>query len=196
MSFGISESRNNNYKTEWDALRGQEYDLDFDRTLFLWNVMVESLHENIDTLRDYIIVELEEFAGKRVESFIRFVEAFAHIDSYDTWAKIGGAGVVLLNRVDRRRHRTILRRVDETLERTGRDRVSLGTFRTILRDVLGVESYRESLTEQRKQRDVLTYYRQCVVYQQGIFAMLRAGTITRDQLPRPIRQLMDLRAVA
>lgn len=191
MSFGINNNANDNLKAQWDALRGAGYTLDYERAVFLYNLLVDYLHENVNTLKKYMVVELQEYAGKRVESFVRMVHALDVDDNQEHWEKLGGKGMVLYTRVDGRRRGRVMQRVNASLKRTGRQCISEQTLRNILREVLGPETYRDLLTESRDDlHPRLNYRAQCVIYQQAILDLVGSGVIDKKQLPRELRTLL------
>jgi hypothetical protein len=183
-------------RSRWDALRGGEFSLDFERAVFLYNILVEHLNEEEDLLRKFIVKVLGEYAGKRTEKFIRMVNALDVNDDEERWGQIGGASMVLLTRVDGRKHSKVWRAVDEVLAETGRDSVSNATFRSILKGILGNEGYRAILTERQDRKTPLTDYKTQVVILQGQILDLLDLPGVREALTDKARFLLGMQTRA
>lgn len=143
----IGQRTTNRIKKAWDKLETRSNNLDFDRAKLLHEVWTR-LQRSDKSLAHFTVHVLGEYAGKRTLAFIRLVHAYDEIQDLDTWAKIGGKGVVLLSRVSHKtKRKKILREVDNSMQRTGRSTTTIGTFRTIAQEVLGEEAYRATLSE-------------------------------------------------
>jgi len=128
----------NRIKREWDSIQGRSNVVDFERAKLL-NDTWHRLQQSDVNLAKFIVGVLEEFPGKRTSGFVRMAQAFEVIDDKDIWAKLGARSTVLLSRITGKRKRNaIMKRVDKTLDRTGRETVSEQTFRTIAKKYLGL----------------------------------------------------------
>jgi len=195
-TINIDENTVEGLRAQWDALRGGEFSLDFERAVFLYNVLVDNLHEEEDLLRKFIVKVLGEYAGKRTEMFMRMTMALDVNENEEQWLKIGGKAMVLLARVDGRKHRRIWTAVNQVLADTGRASLSGATFRSILKAVLGADAYRSILTEKQEKMRPLTDYRTQVVQFQGqIFDLLDIPGV-RDALSEKTRFLLGMPTLA
>lgn len=191
-NFNINVSTIDGLKTEWEELRASGNGLDFERAVFLYNVLVDKLDDDLDLLRKFITNVLEEFAGKRTEKFVRMVQALDKIDDEHIWRSVGGACVILLARVPTRNRKKVIAKVATTLERTGRDAVSEQTFRSIMRDTLGSDGYRAALTESRSEFYQSSSYKEQVRILKGqIFDLLPIPGV-REALNDEARKLLGM----
>ncbi len=189
--FNINTATLDEIKHEWSELRSAGNGLDFERAVFLYNILVERLDESFENLRKFITNVLEEYAGKRTEKFVRMVQALDSLDDETLWLQIGGSGMILLSRIDTRNRKKIVASVQTTLERTGRDAVSEQTFRSILRDVLGPKGYRSILTEKRSKFYMGTYKEQVILLKGQILDLLPIDGV-REALNDEARKLLGM----
>jgi len=131
----------------WSALQGREFSLDFARAKLLHSVL-ERLDQNEENLRSFIVAVLGEH-GRRAQKFARMTVAFNEVSDIGIWSKIGGSAMILLVSLTPARRRKVLAKVDEALERLGRENITMGAFRNIVKRVVGERRYRETLVEPR-----------------------------------------------
>jgi intein/homing endonuclease len=144
----ITDKRSlNSIKKRWSALQGREFSLDFARAKLL-NDVLERLDGDEDNLRLFIRGVLGEH-GRRAQKFARMAVAFETESDIGLWSKIGGSAVVLLTSLSKPQRRKVIRNVERALERSGRQNVSIGGFRNIVKRSVGEARYNETLVEPR-----------------------------------------------
>jgi hypothetical protein len=184
----------NSLVSRWNRLRGRSYALDLARAIVIWDAFI-ALDEDVDALRDWIIVALQEYPGKRTESLIRMGLALEVNDYVEDWHAIGGKAMSLLVRIqDSAQRDEVLEQVEETMTRTGRGEVSDQTFRNILRLVLGDAGYADVRLERRDagESGVFTDRQQVKHLRADMLRLLRRGRITVRDLSEPSRVICHL----
>lgn len=192
----FTERQNDLNKEAWSALRGQGYALDYNRAVFLLRAKQRGCYDSLRILGAYLVSDLGEFRGKRVQSLLRMVSALEEIPNRDTWLRIGGAGVVLLSRAPRNKRGRIMSSVAATMRRTGRTCVSRDSFRQSFRRCLTAEEYSEALLEKPRDRTdwkakALTYRKQAGILVEALLEMLNNGTIRRRDLPPAAQVILN-----
>lgn len=201
----VSPTRDENNKTAWDKLRADDNSGDYKKAKFLTQVLARDLHGAIGTLPNYLIVSLEEPAGKRVSALVRMVAAFAEEQRESVWRKLGGNGVVLLTNAPKSKRKAILARVEQALKNPKgrrkdangklkpRLRVSNDALRTALVSVLGQKGYEAIRIEKRKAPESSYNYKsQCIDYQQELFRLLRIRKLKPQDVKPHIRHLLGM----
>lgn len=191
MSFDhIPERTRESHKSAWANLRGQGNLLDMARAHFLHNVMRDHLNSDKESLESYLVVELEEYRGKRTSALVRMVEAFQSDKDENRWRILGGHGMVLLTRVDGRQRGRVLAAVREVIKNTKRDSISISSFRNILRAALG-SAYHKVRLETRRDMPAMSYREQTIIFQRQILALLPIPGV-RKALSREVKVLLRL----
>jgi len=151
--YGKGLSFEKKAKFRWDAIQGAQNEVDFRRA----ELLNEAYHHydcdgtpsGLTPLLAFINETLSVMKGKRTKKFIRFALAYETVDDVETWKMVGGTGTVHLANLYACSRKKVLRRVARTLKRTERTTVSDGCFRSILIEVLGIETYQDLLLENR-----------------------------------------------
>lgn len=185
----LSKSFVKRIQQRWASIQAKGNRVDFERGKLLHEVWLAH-HKDEKTLAGFIVTELGEFPGKCAASLARLAPAFDAEQDEEIWRKIGGQGVVLLSRVKSEKHRkSIMRLVNSTTKNTGRDSVSIGTFRTFVQTVLGPD-YKDVLLEHRSEGISLKV--QLIALKRCIFALLQKHPELRRELPAPVRAYLKL----
>lgn len=193
MSFEhITERTRETHRNQWAKLRGQGNLLDMERAHFLFNILRTNLNNDHESLEDYLVVELEEYRGKRSKSFVRAVEAFEKDKDENRWRILGAHGMVLLTRIkDGRTRQRVLSAVLSVLKNTKRDSISISSFRGILQATLGRTEYNKVRLESRRNQPAMTYREQAIIFQRQILALLPIPGV-RKALSHEVRVLLRL----
>lgn len=192
----FTDRQNELNKEAWSNLRGQGYALDYNRAIFLQRAKQRGCYDSLRCLGTYLVSDLGEYKGKRVQSLLRMVAALDEIPNQQTWLRIGGKGVVLLSRTPRSKRGVIMSSISASLRRTGRSCVSSGTFRDTLRRCLSAQEYEEALLENREPRTdwkfkALTYRKQAGILVEAFLEMLNNGTIRRRDIPEGAQLILN-----
>jgi hypothetical protein len=179
-------------KKKWDSLQSQGNLLDHDRARLLHSVW-DRLQKDDALLAHFLVTVLGEYPGKRCALFVRLVNAYDLNRDQETWQMVGGSPMVMLTRLPRPIQRKILVRVRETLTNTQRTTLSTGTFRTIVRAVIGEEEYKKVLTEQRGQSKVR---QELALLKKFLLTLLENNEDLRRGMPRKIVKALGLDLVS
>lgn len=182
----------NTIKRRWDNLQSRGNLLDYDRAKLLHSVW-QRLQKDDGLLAHFLVTVLGEYPGKRCSLFVRLVHAYALNQSQETWQKAGGSGVIMLTRLSKASQRKVLERLDETLSHTQRQTVSLATFRTIVREVIGEDSYKKILTEQRGQSRLRA---ELAALKKFLLTLLDKHPEFRREVPKPVVKALGLDLVS
>lgn len=179
-------------KKKWDTLQSRGNLLDHDRAKLLHSVWLR-LQKDDALLAHFLVTVLGEYPGKRCALFVRLVNAYALNSDQATWNMVGGSATVLLTRLSRSSQRRILTRVQETLANTQRTTLSAGTFRTIVREVIGEDSYRKALTERRGQSRIR---QELAALKKFLLTLLDHHPEFRREVPRAVVKSLGLDLVS
>lgn len=179
-------------KRKWDNLQSRGNMLDYDRAALLHGVWLR-LQRDDGLLAHFLVTVLGEYPGKRCALFVRLVNAYDQNKDRETWQMVGGSPVILLTRLSRASQRRVLVKVRETLEGTQRQTLSAGTFRTIVREVVGEDSYRKVLTEQRGQSRVR---QELSLLKKFILTLLDRHPEFRQEVPKGVVKALGLDLVS
>lgn len=187
-SSKISDEAAHSFKKKWDQLRGREHDLSRERASLLFEVW-NRLQRVDSLLQQFLVSVLGEYPGKRCQAFVRLARAYDEIRENETWVMIGGHGVVLLSRMNGHSRRVVLRKTRETLNRTGRETVTIGTFRAIIRETLGKAGYRAILTEPQ-QRTALR--QELITLKDFILPLIRRFPDIEKRMTAEVRRVLGV----
>lgn len=184
----MTESECEDYRRRWDELRSTGNRLDFDRATLLLS-LYERNRQDRSVLASVMVSVLDEYPGKRVESFIRMALALAVVSDESTWLQIGGHGVVLLSRLPGTSRRRIMTKVRAVLRRTGRGTISASTYRTVVVSVVGGEDYRRALTERKRESSLRSDFTTLKLF---LLTLIRKDKAILRKMPRQVQRLLGL----